>query len=396
MRPVTVVGAGFSGLTLAYYLRQHGMPVEILEQGSAAGGLIKTQHTPYGLAETAANALLADAGVESLFADLKLGFAGMRPERTKRYIFLGEPRRWPVSFWTSLKMLPLAAGLGRPHAGESIAAWGARTVNSQFVDRLLAPGLQGVYAGDPKRLSAPLVMARHFARKPRRGRLSGSVAPVLGMGQLIEKLTQKLKELDVPIQYEKNFQLHARPDGPVVLCTSAWAAAEAVKPWRPELSEVLSRCESLPLISVTIFFPRGKNLRGFGCLFPSQENFHALGVLFNDCIFTGRGELRSETWIFGGALNPDIMKLSDQQVFAQLASNRGRLCGRDDIPLHSVVTRWPRAIPHYTVEWERALSTLTVDRPLFLHGNYLGALGLSSILARSRALSEQIKDLYAQ
>lgn len=154
---------------------------------------------------------------------------------------------------------------------------------------------------------------------------------------------------------------------PLVLCTSAWAAAELVRQHSSELAEVLSRCESLPLISVTIFFPRGDNLRGFGCLFPKGENFHALGVLFNDCIFSGRGDLRSETWIFGGAREPNVMRLSDQQLLANLTSNRRRLCDRDDVPVHSVISRWPRGIPNYSVEWEKALSNLSVNSPFFAY-----------------------------
>ena len=177
-----------------------------------------------------------------------------------------------------------------------------------------------------------------------------------------------------------------------MLCTSAWTAARLVQ---GPLKADLARVESLPLVSITAFFKPGRDLRGFGCLFPARENFHALGVLFNDCIFEGRSRERSETWIFGGAGHPDICQLSDAQLIERIVSDRHRLNGREEYPLASHITRWPRALPHYTVEWEKTLRTLNVERPLFLHGNYLGALGLGAILARSKALAQEIKELYA-
>ncbi len=84
---ITIVGAGFSGLTLAYHLRRLGMAVRIFEREDRAGGLLNTQLGPYGLAESAANAILADSSLERLFEDLGVPFAERRPERKKRFIY---------------------------------------------------------------------------------------------------------------------------------------------------------------------------------------------------------------------------------------------------------------------------------------------------------------------
>ena len=141
MSEVTVVGAGFSGLTLAYYLNRYGLRVTVVEKDSRPGGLISTQNTEYGLVETAANALLCDADIEKLFADLELGFAYQPRERKNRYIFWKKPRRWPLSLWTSVKLVKLMimARLGfkgfEPVPRESVQVWARRLIGVEFEER---------------------------------------------------------------------------------------------------------------------------------------------------------------------------------------------------------------------------------------------------------------------
>ncbi len=402
MSEVTVVGAGFSGLTLAYYLNRYGLRVTVVEKDSRPGGLISTQNTEYGLVETAANALLCNAEIEKLFADLELGFAYQPRERKNRYIFWKKPRRWPLSLWTTFKLVKLMimTRLGfkgfQPLPRESVQAWARRMIGIEFEERLLTPALQGVYAGNVSRMSAALIVTKLFGKsKVTRGKRRGSVAPLHGMGELMTNLRTKLAASGVEFQFGKDFMISEALKAPVVLCTSAWAAEKIVRGSYPKLADTLKRCESLPLISVTAFFePTKSDRKGFGCLFPKAQGFQALGVLFNASIFSGRSSKRSETWIYGGAGRAEIMQLDDVEILKHLGSDREKLTKRMQPPLAATITRWPQALPHYTVEWEQALKEMHVERPLFMHGNYLGALGLSEIHQRSHDLAQQIRDLY--
>lgn len=402
---ITIVGAGFSGLTLAYHLRKLDLEVRVFERGPRPGGLIHTQETALGLVETAANAVLSDRDMERLFADLNVPFAERRPQRKNRYIYWGRASRWPVTLTTTAKLLLLAGQIRMgsdsvmPKEFESIADWAERVVNAEFNERLLAPALQGVFAGDPKRLSARLALSSILGRgdigKGPSGKMRGSVAPAHGMGQLMAALLLRLEAEGVTVQFDTEFKFEGTLTRPTVLCTSAWAAAELTKELDPRLSEQLRHCESLPLISTTCFFEsRAQDLQGFGCLFPQSQGFHHSGVVFNDCVFVGRSSKRSETWIAGGALKLDVASMSDDQIRAQIVKDRAKLTGQEVEPLALHVHRWPRAIPHYTIQWEKVLRDLHVPRPLYLHGNYLGALGLSRIHQSSIKLAEQIRDLY--
>src|SRR6266852_6398254 len=86
MPTISVVGAGFSGLTTAYFLTKHGFKVRIIEKTERAGGLIKTIRTEHGLVETAANGLLSSARLEAMCADIGVPLQATRLEARARFI----------------------------------------------------------------------------------------------------------------------------------------------------------------------------------------------------------------------------------------------------------------------------------------------------------------------
>ncbi|MBX3022662.1 MAG: FAD-dependent oxidoreductase [Bdellovibrionales bacterium] len=403
MSRVTVVGAGFAGLTAAYELIKAGFEVTVHEHGERAGGLLGTHRTAFGLVETAANALLCSREIEELFADVGVAFAERRPERRKRYIFWNKPRRWPLGLAASVRTLIQGCRLSLgnkdlvPMEGESIAEWARRFAGPDFEQRLLSPALQGIYAGDPENMSALLILGKIFADRPAKGRWKGSVAPEGGMGALVKALEAWLEERGVKIHYGSQFAFSEPLSEPVVLATSAWSAATLLKATHPHEARLLETCESLPLVTTTCFFePQHSDLKGFGCLFPRSQQFRALGVLFNASVFEKRSSVRSETWILGGASQRNSVDLSDEQILEAIQADRSRLNKGTAVaaPLDYKITRWPRAIPHYTLAWERTLLALNPKPPLFLHGNYLGEIGLSRIYSRSRRLAQQIKEMY--
>jgi oxygen-dependent protoporphyrinogen oxidase len=160
----------------------------------------------------------------------------------------------------------------------------------------------------------------------------------------------------------------------------------------PELAASLAQIEMLSLLTTTCFFDRNAaTLKGFGCLFPSDQGFRARGVLFNNCIFEGRGPAHAETWIFGGALDPQVVNLDDEQIRQLILSDRRRFYRKDDLPLAVHFTRWPNALPHYSVGLEKILSQLPAPPPnIALVGNYLGRIGLAKILERAAWVVENV------
>lgn len=397
MRTIKVVGAGFSGLITAYYLVKAGCRVCLVDSASQVGGMLRTIRTEHGLVETAANGVRNSARLEALCADIGVPLRGTSREARARFIYRGRPRRWPLSVGDVLRLILRMAGTGgnlKPRPFETIAGWGKRVVGSGGTEYFLAPALGGIYAGDPKRLSASLIFNKALlpdelrATAPSRPKLKGTVTPPEGMQQLIDVLADYLRHAGV--EFSLNQPARATSGEPTVLCTSASAAAAYLSAIAPDLSHQLRTIEMLPLLTATSFYSASpKRLKGFGCLFPRGQGFRALGVLFNSFIFAGRGPAHSETWIFGGALDREVLQQDDNTLRAMIGGERERLYGCHEEPLATHLTRWPEALPHYSIELERVLKTVPPIPPqIGLVGNYLGRIGLTGIIERAARVAE--------
>ena len=376
-----------------------GRDVRVVEKQSRAGGLIRTIRTEHGLVETAANGILNSARVEAMCADIGVPLLHTKRDARKRFIFRDKPRQLPLSPFEAVR-IPFSVAVNAPHLRprqfETISEWGRRVVGKGATDYLLVPALGGIYAGDPDRLSASLIFgnaefpAHLQTYRPAKAKVRGTVAPPNGMQQLIDGLRDYLQNKDVEISFAAETEPHVSE--PTVVCLSANAAAEYLADIAPDVAAELGRIEMLSLLTVTCFFDqKAARLNGFGCLFPRDQGFRARGVLFNTSLFEGRGPAHAETWIFGGALDGDIVTLSDDQVCNTVLDDRERFYRKADFPLATHITRWPNALPHYSVGLERTLARLpAAPQNIALAGNYLGRIGLAKILERAAYVVENV------
>jgi protoporphyrinogen/coproporphyrinogen III oxidase len=399
MARATVVGAGFTGLTAAYFLMRSGFQVEIIERASRAGGLINTAATPWGLAETAANGILYSSLLGELAQEIGVELLPVNPLARRRYVFRKIPRQWPLGPFETLGAMKrfLRERQRAPRPEETIWAWGLRVLGPSATEYLLAPALQGIYAGDPKRMSANLILARFFDKKThkqKRARLKGTVAPKGGMGEFIQKLREYLHLKGVVFRFDEAWT----GDGddlahPHILCVPMKEAG------RLSGVKFFETAETLPLISATVFYEREPAcLKGFGCLFPQDSGIRALGVLFNDQIFSGRSDYRSETWIMGGASDKLVASMREDETLALIAQCREKLVGYRSTPIGFFIQKWSEALPHYTIElerflnesWQGSLKAELERKNIYLAGNYLGSIGLNRILESVNGLTATI------
>lgn len=395
MKKATVVGAGISGLSMAYWLVKNGVSVKVIEKSDSLGGLISTKKLPLGLVESAANGFLPNNDILEMCEEVGVPLAKRSSSRKKKYIFRGRPRKWPLSLKESweffkglLKVIFFKKKFLKFEAGESVAHWVRKIFGEGALKWLVAPALQGVYAGNVERMSASLILKELFIHRIKNtSKFRGTLSPEKGMGQLITQLEDWLRKEGVSIKTEETFKLSKEsPEEAVVIATSVFDLNFVIESINLEV-------ESLPLVSATLFFEKSdKDIEGFGCLFPRSEGFYSLGVLFNSSVFENRSSLRSETWILGGAFRKDVCRFSDDEILRQIKEDRKRLYGIDDFkgPEDFSVQRWEKALPHIDGKLEKQLEDLKLPPGVYLSGNYLGRIGLAQIVSRNRGLAEQI------
>lgn len=397
MKPVTVVGGGFSGLATAYYLSRAGIPVEIIEKTDRLGGLIATLQTPNGPVETAAIGMRQTARVDAVCRDLGLPMlcSALSSSRA-RYIYRQRPRRWPLNpgEWLSVAArfaTATAQGSRSPRPLETVNDWGARVLGRRATRWLISPTLQGMYAGDPACLSASLV----FGAGDRAGQAArkGVVAPALGMQQLIDALESRLRTRDVTIRLNTPVRLNGST--PAIICTSARDAADCLRDAAPAASQALSTIDMLPLVRITAFYPdTDTHQRGRGILFPRGGDIRALGVLFSTNVFPHRGGQYSESWIYGGAADRDVVHLSEDDLGGLMDRDRQLLCGRPVRPAARVVHRWRAALPHYDLQLESVRAGgFDLPKGIFLVGNYVGGIGVTTLLEQAASVATRVREI---
>lgn len=397
MKKITVVGGGFSGLVTAYYLSREGFSVEIHEASSRLGGLLGSERTEQGLAESAANGFINSEDLNEIFQDLGLEALSPQAEYAKkRYIYRQGLKRWPLRFFESLALISkfllkflFAKKSLIPQARETIWNWGLRNLTRPATDYLLRPGLQGIYAGDIGRMSAELVLGPLFQGKKKK--YKGTVSLKNGMEEFIKVLAKKLESQGVRIHLNSKYQLSSLAE-PHVVAVSAAAAPSVVEKVAPSLAQSLRDIEVLSVLSVTVFLENPpQKIEGFGTLFPQDQGFQVLGVLSPTYIFANRGPGYSETWIFGGTHSPGMLKKSDEEILEVIQKERARIFNSPAKIGEARIYRRPQALPHYTLAHQEILKNLQTPKNLYLAGNYLGGIGLSRILSRSKELASEMK-----
>jgi len=429
---VAVVGAGAAGLAAALELRARGADVALLEAGDAAGGVMRSERAEGFLFERGPNAFQVKPAALGFLRrhGLEAMLVPAVPEARQRAVLRGG-RLVPVPSGIGpalatplLSLRGKLRVLGEPFVpqgdptGESVAEFVSRRLGGETLERLVAPFLVGVYAGDETRLGAEAVfpslvaferqrgsivrgaLAAAFDRARPRG-LRGSWSTAEGLGGLARALAAGLGERlalhtrvaalvreggGFRLELERGM-LRARS---LVLAVPASAAAELLRPLAPELAEGLAGIEYAPLVSMPVAVdPRAARepIRGFGFLVPRSEGLDLLGALFMSRVFPGRAPAGRELvhCMIGGARWPGAVDAPDDALLARAAQGLERALGLREVPVPVAITRWPRAVPQPRPDHPRVVARLHAlaaqAGPLRLAGSYLAGVSVADTLA---------------
>jgi oxygen-dependent protoporphyrinogen oxidase len=176
--------------------------------------------------------------------------------------------------------------------------------------------------------------------------------------------------------------VHART---VLVAAHAAGAAELVREIAPPLPAVFGAMIYPPVAVVVSAYPRADvrhALDGFGFLIPAKEQRRVLGTIFTSTIFSDRvrdGHVLLTSFV-GGMRQPDLARLSEEEIAELAQSEQTALLGAAPRAAFVRVTKWERAIPQYThghLERIAAVEQTERDIPgLFFCANYRGGISV--------------------
>ena len=160
-----VVGAGITGLTCAYRLQKLGIKTLVLESGNRIGGVIRSERINGHLVEWGPTSLLPTPHTFGLLEELGLDeeLEEANPKSPRYVVVNGKLRAIPLA---PLSVGGILRGLAEPlvrsksHNDESVAKFFRRRFGPQIHDRLVAPFVTGIFAGNTEALSVGAVFPR--------------------------------------------------------------------------------------------------------------------------------------------------------------------------------------------------------------------------------------------
>jgi protoporphyrinogen/coproporphyrinogen III oxidase len=396
-RRVVVVGAGITGLTAAYRLRDHA-EVTVLEASDRIGG--KMHATPFDGLDS------VDAGGDMFLSRVpwaielcrELGIDGdlVSPATSKAYVaWDGDLHPIPDGL-----ILGVPAGLGGLARSRLLTARGkARAavepllprasidhdcvgtlIRSRFgnevAERLVDPLLGGINAGDCDDLSlaasAPQIASAAASRsllaglraaRPRGPAGPAFFAPRRGVGELPVVLARHLADvrLDTPVRSLTRDGAMWRVgtdaetiDADVVIMTApAFAAADLLSAASPDAAATLRTIPFSSVAMITMAFTPadiGIPLDAAGILVPKPQQHDVTAVSFASVKWPhlardARVLVRSS---LGHHRKDGIVDRDDADLIAATMNELQRLIKLTGTPMSTRVVRWPNSFPQYT------------------------------------------------
>lgn len=274
---------------------------------------------------------------------------------------------------------------------EDFQSFVVRRFGQQAFERLVQPLVSGIYTADPRRLSMNATMQRFVAMEREHGSLIAAAraakdssadraasgarydlfrAPRDGMGSLVKWLVDAVDGVELrfnwPVdqvepQLNRRWKLcssqancEAIYADAVVVASPVASAAQMLSSVPGALSNNLKGVKSASCAVVSLGFDVGQLLRpfdGYGIVVPAILKRKLIAASFASNKFHGRAPNNKVLvrCFIGGAMQGELVDLSDRQLVQLALSELNQLIGIDGVPDLDLVVRWRNAMPQYHV-----------------------------------------------
>ena len=441
-KDIVIIGAGLTGLTMAYNLQKQGKNVLIVEKSSRPGGAIRTLHENGYVIETGPNTgSLGNVEIVNLFKSLNCTPEIANKDAHRRLIWKkGKLRALPSGivsgFFTSLFSWKDKFGIllepfrkKRTNPDESIADFAKRRLGNSFYDYAVSPFVSGIYAGNPEKLAVRYALPKLYALEADYGSfIRGSIAKSKqfkaereegvskdvfsvggGLNNLIDALVSEIGQENI-ILNANAVVLRGNSDdcalningekvqcSRIILTVGAHGLPELL-PFAPaELMSKINNLRYAAVVQVAVSISNNavdaNDLRAFGALIPSKENRKILGILYPSVCFKNRcpqGKTLLSVFI-GGVKHPEMVHLPDDKIMELVKSELKIIYRRPELePQILYISRHIHAIPQYEKNTGERIEAIAEFEKLYpgitIAGNAIGGVGMDHRVKQATCL----------
>lgn len=444
---IVIVGAGLTGLTLAFYLHRAGKKVVLLEKSNRTGGAIETLHYQDFVFEAGPNTgVISNTSQVRLFEDLKEDIEVEVPGGTSKQRWIWKGNDWhalpsglmsaittPLFSWKD-KFRILGEPFRKPgnNPDESVAELVKRRLGKSFLNYAVDPFISGIYAGDPKKLITRFALPKLYQLEQTYGSfIKGSIKKAKlpkteeekkvtkevfsvkgGLSALTQALTKHIPENQIMTGVEK-IDIDNKQDYFEIVYTQGGEekhlqAANVVTTVDAkqlnqlfsffQVPESITDLKYAPVVQAVACYKKwsGRNLNAFGGLVPTKENKEILGILFPSTLFEGRApENGAILSIFmGGMKRKKLLHYNDDEIKRIVLREIKSMMHTGEEPDHIEILRYPRAIPQYQADSQQrleAIEALQKKYPgLWLAGAIRDGIGMADRIQQAVKLADEI------
>tara|TARA_S200000501_G_scaffold372949_1_gene419077 strand:+ start:1379 stop:2695 length:1317 start_codon:yes stop_codon:yes gene_type:complete len=425
MKKVGIIGGGICGLSAALALKENRINFKLFESSENIGGAFKTIHDFDCILEHGPNS------INSSNDDLKkiINFLNLEDECLYANIlsknrFIVKNKKIipiPLSFkdFIKTKLFSTRAKLrlfkepfikSKSLNNESLNDFILRRFGKEILDYAVNPFVKGIYAGDPKRLSAK-------SSFPKLIRIEKEYGSILN-GMIKMKKNEKKSSARIftfkngmhtlPKEIEKHIKSSIKYNSPVNQISKTSSGNWLI--YGEEFTDVIFTQPSYrfnnfrapfdvsvfkqiycpPITTVNLLYKKNQithDLDGFGLLIPECEKMFILGVLFPSVIFKNRSpeNLILLTVYVGGSNHPDRALLSKEELIRKIELDLKVLIGLDGTSLKDSHYIWNQAIPQYDLNIDKVHKRIeeleNLNKGIYFSGNYRSGISIPNAIS---------------
>lgn len=446
---IAIVGAGISGLSLAWHLHQKNIPYQIFEASSEVGGYLKTTQMGKNKAylfEKGANSLLMDDEIFDFIQ--KSGFENElvyanKVSKSRFIVKDGKPKKLPTSpqglLFSSFFSPTTKAKIFKELYSKkeeldpkiTVGDFLEERFGKQLVDYAVSPFVTGIYAADAYQLLLKYTFPKitEYAEKhgsilkgfikENGGSRKQSVSFKNGMQSFARHLAKSINVqynhrvvslknsdfierknrrwvLEIEHDYRGQITTESLEFDKVFLTTPPSATANFLEPHFEKLALTIKDIHYPTMCLIHSVFKKkdvGFELNGFGALHPKVEGLFSAGTIWSSSVFEGRAPKDEVlfTGFVGGRQWQENAELPKKEILEKHTAELKQIYGIKKDPVIQQFIRWKKSVPQYDeqmLQVERQLKRLKKS-DIYICANWFGGVSVSDCIKKGRDLALQ-------